>query len=91
MSVNPLLAAFAAPLNKVLNQIITAGNSIVSEPTTENVIEQGEELALQAINPSQLEGLSIGAVAQELVNVATTLQAHLQAATVAPSATSVGN
>ena len=86
MTTNPILAAFAAPLQNILASIISAGNAIVASPTVETAIAQGEGLVFSAINPTQLEGLSIGSLAQEVTNLATALQAHLTSAVAAPTA-----
>ena len=83
---NPLLAIFAPAIEKVLQQVITAATSISANPTVENVVAQGETLALEAVSPAQLEGLSIGGLAQEVANLATGLQSHLASAAAAPSA-----
>jgi hypothetical protein len=85
MSVNPILAAFAPALSTVLTQLQNAAGNIAANPTVENAIAQGEVLALDAISPAQLEGLSIGGLAQEVSTVIATLQAHLAAATAAPT------
>ena len=82
---NPLLAIFAPAIEKVLQQVITAATSISANPTVENVVAQGETLALEAVSPAQLEGLSIGGLAQEVANLATGLQSHLASAAAAPS------
>lgn len=83
---NPILAIFAPALQAVLTQLANAANNVAANPTTENVIAQGEVLALQAISPAQLEGLSIGGLAQEVSNVIANLQAHLASAIAAPTA-----
>ena len=86
MPVNPLLQLFTPALEEVLQEIFSAATAIAADPTQETVIAQGEGLVKDAIDPAQLEGITIGAAAQELANFVSGLQAHLQTATAAPSA-----
>lgn len=86
---NPLLAAIAPALIEVLTEIQTAASSIAANPTIENVNEQVATLAVDAVNPTHLEGVSVAGAAQEVANLAAALQAHVTAATAAPTAATV--
>lgn len=87
MASNIILSAFAPALMAALAKIKEALSNIASNPTVENVVSQGEAVIVNAINPAQLEGASIGALAQEAANVIAAFEAHINSATTAPTAT----
>lgn len=85
MTANPFLTALAPVLAAPITDVKAALTSIVATPTVENATAQGEKLALDAINPMAFQNVSIGALAQEALNIVTAIESHLTVATAAPS------
>lgn len=81
---NPLLSLISTAISPILTQIEAALGNIAANPTVENTVTQGEGLVADAINPSQLEGVSIGSIATEASTLVADLQTKLASATVAP-------
>lgn len=82
---NPLLAAILPTLVAGLTDLKGVLADIVSNPTLENVAVQEGKLALEALNPNNLEGATLGSAAQEALNVVNSISAHVDTAAAAPS------
>lgn len=86
---NQLLTLLAPVLSAPLTTLQMSLTSLIANPTIENATAQFEGLALDALNPLALEGVSIQAAAQEALHLVVSLQGVLTATTttVAPTST----
>ena len=82
---NVLLQLLAPLLSAPLGDIKTSLAAIVATPTVTTLTTEGEKLALDALNPTNLATNAIGPMAQEALNIINAIEAHLTTAVAAPS------
>ena len=85
MTTNVLLQILAPLLAAPIADIKASLANIITTPTIVTVTTEGEKLALDALNPTNLTSGAIGPLAQEAMNIINAIEAHLMSAVAAPT------
>lgn len=85
MANNIILSAVAALLAAPLADIKASLANIVASPTIATATTEGEKLALDALNPTNLANTGVGPLAQEALNIINAIEAHLTSVVAAPT------